>query len=226
VSSVRPFVIAACGLDFEARLAHGQGSVVACCGQGARLRDALEAAFGPGCQGIISFGLAGGLDPEFPPGTLVVASAVVAGNGPLATDSAWSQSLLKACPLAIPTLICGVDAPVSDPAEKESLFHSTGAAAADMESHIAADFAAKRGLPFAALRAIADPAHRRVPQAALKGMRDDGSIDALAVLRGLGREPRETGALLRVARDALAARRALTRARHRLGRGFGLADLV
>ena len=43
---------------------------------------------------------------------------------------------------------------------KAALRSETGAAAVDMESHIAAAYAAEAGLPFAALRVISDPATR------------------------------------------------------------------
>ncbi len=61
--------------------------------------------------------------------------------------------------------------------------------AVDMESHGAARFAENWGLPFAALRAIADPQHRALPPAAMVGMKPDGSADIKAVLRGAGPQP-------------------------------------
>jgi hypothetical protein len=93
-----------------------------------------------------------------------------------------------------------------------------------MESHIAASVATSHGLPFAVLRVVADPARQRIPQAALHGMRPDGSLDALAVLRALWRKPTDIISIPKVARNAWAARGALARARHGLGRGFGLHD--
>ncbi len=47
------------------------------------------------------------------------------------------------------------------PSCKAALHSETGAAAVDMESHIAAAYAAEAGLPFAALRVISDPAQSR-----------------------------------------------------------------
>jgi hopanoid-associated phosphorylase len=227
MSSREPFVIVAVGLDFEARLALADSKAKVCCGRGSEMAVALATAIAPGCGGIISFGIAGGLDPQLRPGTDVVASSVIGANGvrtALPTDDHWSRILLRARPNAVHAPVLGVDAPVTEPRDKLSLFQQTGAAAVDMESHIAASVAASHGLPFAVLRVVADPARQRIPLAALCGMRPDGSLDALAVLRALWRRPADIVRMPGVARNAWAARGALARARHGLGGGFGLHD--
>lgn len=94
-----------------------------------------------------------------------------------------------------------------------------------MESHIAASVAASHGLPFAVLRVVSDPAGQRIPQAALAGMREDGSTDAMGVLRALMQTPGDLFDLPGVAFNAYVAKAALVRARRDLGAGFGLADL-
>ena len=114
--------------------------------------------------------------------------------------------------------------PVLDVAEKSRLFCRTDAAAADMESHLVAEFAARNGLRLAVLRVISDPAGGAVPPVALAGLRADGSSDAAAVLKGLARAPGSLASLARVAAGTLRARRALLRARRLLGPGLGLAD--
>jgi hopanoid-associated phosphorylase len=216
-------VLVACGLAFEARIARGSGARAAsprvCCGM---VREQLAAAIDPDCAGIISFGIAGGLDPAVPPGALVVASSIVGPDRVWPVDEQWSNRLLDRYPGAIHGPIFGADAPLHTVAAKQNCFRQTGAHAVDMESHIAAALAAERNLPFAALRAVADPAGRSVPGAALLGMRPDGSLAPLAVMTMLLRKPGEIPALFRVARDAFSARRALAGARSGLGGGFGL----
>ena len=59
--------------------------------------------------------------------------------------------------------LAGVEEVVVAQACKAALRSETGAAAVDMESHIAAAYAAEAGLPFAALRVISDPASRALP---------------------------------------------------------------
>jgi hypothetical protein len=121
-------------------------------------------------------------------------------------------------------VIAGVDLPVAHPLGKSRLHKNTGAVAVDMESHLAARLAAQHDLPFVAMRVIADPAHRLLPQAALVGMRADGRADLPAVLRAVARRPRSLLALLRVAADAAAARTVLSRRRSALGPTFALFD--
>jgi hopanoid-associated phosphorylase len=223
-----PFVIVAVGLDFEAKLALAGGETRVCCGRGSEMAVALATAIGPGCAGILSFGIAGALDPQLRTGTYIVASSVIGANGvriALPTDERWSQFLLRSRPHQVHAPVLGIDVPVTEPEDKLRLFHQTGAAIVDMESHIAASVAASHGLPFAVLRVVADPARQRIPQAALRGMRPDGSLDALAVLRALWRRPGEIASMPGVARNAWIARNALARARYGLGRGFGLPDL-
>lgn len=220
------FVVVAVGLDFEERLALGVGHAKVCRGRGPVMAQALTAAIGPGCSGIISFGIAGGLDPKLRAGAHVVASSVIGANGAVATDLSWSQLLLSVRPDALYAPILGVDQPVMGPIGKLRKFHRTGAVAVDMESHIAADVATANGLPFAVFRVVADPAHQRVPRAALHGMRADGTLDRLAVMRAMLRAPAEIAGLVAVARHTAVARLALTRAHRNLARGFGLTDFV
>jgi hopanoid-associated phosphorylase len=224
-----PFVVVATGLAFEARLAHAGAATKVCCGRGTQMAVALATAIGPDCRGIISFGIAGGLDPQLRPGAVIVATSVIGANGvkmALPTDERWSQMLLHALPHAVHAPVLGVDAPVTEPSDKLRLFRQTGAAALDMESHIAASVAASQSLPFAVLRVVADPAGRRVPQAALAGMREDGSTDAIGVLRALTQTPGDLLDLPGVALNAYFAKAALARARRDLGAGFGLTDLA
>ena len=120
--------------------------------------------------------------------------------------------------------IAGIERPAADRAAKLRLHAALGVVAVDMESHIAARLAAARKLPFAALRAIADPAERDLPPAALLALKPDGSPDLRAVLLSLMRRPAQLPALLRLAFDARAAFAALLRGRRALGPG-GFADL-
>jgi adenosylhomocysteine nucleosidase len=96
-------------------------------------------------------------------------------------------------------------------AEKQALFAATGAAAVDLESGAVAHAAAERGVPFIAVRAVCDPADRALPPAALVALGSSGGIGILRVLGNVARQPSQVPALLRLARDAAAARRTLVR---------------
>ena len=108
--------------------------------------------------------------------------------------------------------------------EKEALWKGTGAAAVDMESGAAAAVAEYHGLPFAVLRVIIDPAHRAIPVSATVGARENGTTDALAVIRSLMRKPGDLGEIIRLADDARRANRSLFRCRKALGPFFSLLD--
>jgi hopanoid-associated phosphorylase len=196
-----------------------------CCGHGRYLAGALDAA-APGCAGILSFGIAGGLDPALRPGAVIVASSVIGPERRLPTHDAWSRALLAAAADAVHAPLLGTATPALDPAAKAALHRQTAAAAVDMESHIAAAAAAELHVPFAVLRVVADPADQHVPRAALVGMRADGSLDVGAVLGALLRKPSELAPLMRVARHTGRARAVLADLRRHLGPGFGLFDLV
>ena len=217
-------VIAAVGLPFEGRIAAGPGVRVLGRGaKGGRIAS-IEAAIRDGCQGIISFGIAGGLAPHLRAGTWIVGSAILDHVGQWPTCPQWSAKLIQALPGAIHAVIAGSDAPVAHPAVKRLWHEKTGAVAVDMESHLVARIAAENRVAFAALRVVADPAHRAVPTAALAGMRDDGSSDILGVLRSLAARPSTMPALIRTAFDAATARATLVRCRRTLGPSFGLRD--
>ncbi|WDD91067.1 phosphorylase [Burkholderia sp. FERM BP-3421] len=213
-------VIAVAGMAFEARIARGRGVEAVYAARADRLERALTDATARGCAGIISFGTAGGLAPGLEPGTLVIADAIDGPFGIAPTDAAWSARLaaaLHGTPVQARLRrgrLAAVGAPVVDAAGKASLHHTKMALAVDMESHIAAAFAAARGVPFAVCRVIVDPAWRTLPRAALAGLRDDGSTAIMPILRELLREPAQLRGLLQVAADARAARTTLVQARH------------
>jgi hopanoid-associated phosphorylase len=212
-------IVAVTSLALEARIALGPG-VAVICSQGSRLAAALDAAVRHGASGIISFGVAGGLAPGLKAGDWIAAATIQTSEQVFATDQAWTRSLLDKLPNAVHADIIGMDRAIADPFEKQLLHAKTGAAAVDMESHIAARVAAAHGVPFAACRAVIDAADRPLPPAALIGLRPDGTADVLAVFRSVLRQPSQLPALVRTALDARIARAALRRGRQLLGIGL------
>ena len=215
-------MIVVVGLAFEARIAAGPGIQVICSGDGRNLAAVISRAIADDCRGLISFGVAGGLAPDLPPGTCVVGSAILSGTARMPTDHGWSQKLLAAIPDAVHGLLVGVSAPIAHTAAKRALYMKTGALAVDMESHIVAGVAAAHGLPLAAIRVITDPAVRALPEAAVAAMRPNGTTDIAAMIRSVMKRPQELPALLRTALDARAARATLMRGRQVLGPSLGL----
>lgn len=163
-----------------------------------------------GIDRLVSFGVAGGLAPGLGAGALVVARSVVGADGAeIIADEALSDAIAARLPQAARGALMGVDRPVCEPGEKAALYRQHGALACDMESHGVARAARELGRPFACLRAIADPASRAVPAAALAGLGPDGEIRTLAVLRAALARPAEIAGLAALAFDMRRAMRAL-----------------
>ena len=219
-------IVAVCGLASEARIAAGPGiRTIAAAGDPRRLAHLLEREVARGACGIISFGIAGGLVENIDAGTWLIGRAVVAGEARWPCDAAWADMLAARLPGAIGADLAGVDAPVMRRGAKQALQRATGAVAVDTESHVAAAIAAKRGLPFAAFRVVADSARRSLPPVASIALTQDGGVSHAAVLRSLARSPSQIPSVLRTAVDARKAFRALLRGRRRLGRGLAHPDL-
>jgi hopanoid-associated phosphorylase len=219
-------LLAVVGMRREAALLPAGTAVVCAGGDPARAARLLEAWAGRAAAGVLSFGIAGALDPGLQPGALIVATEV---RGPADTaypaDPVWSAALARATG-ARPGPLAGARAVAANAAAKRALRAATGALAVDLESAPAAAFAAARGLPFAALRAVADAAAERIPPAALAGLTAAGRADPLAVLRALARRPGDLPDLLRVAARSRAALAALRRAVALLGRDLGRGPLA
>jgi adenosylhomocysteine nucleosidase len=213
-------VVALVGLAFEARIATGPGVLVICRGRGRETADLVQIALRAGCRSIISFGVAGGLAPDLAPGDCVVASAIIDYPTLRPTDPLWSRKLTEVIPDARQGVIVGVNAVVSNPADKQKLYALTGAVAVDMESHLVARLAVSHDLAFAAVRVVIDPAHRAVAPVALLAMTPYGNTDMSSMLWEILARPSQLSPLMRLAADAYAARAALVRLRRTLGPGF------
>lgn len=190
-----------CGLRAEAALLPHLRAVHAG-GDAERLNAALERE---NPRAILSFGLAGGLDPALSPGTLLIAAGLWGGGS---VEAGWSLRLARAT-CAVPALLVGTAEAVVTPAAKAALRAETGAAAVDMESAIALRHALRRGIPFAALRAVGDAADAAVPLSALAGMTPEGEVAPGRVLISLLRRPGDFPGLLRIARHSATAMKRL-----------------
>ncbi len=195
------------GLKAEARLANRLGLVLA---GGAGPRGAGRAAArlaDEGATALLSFGLAGGLSAGYEPGTLIIPTEVLADDNRFATDAAlnaWLGGVTGGILVAEPST-------VADAAGKRALHARTGADAVDLESGAIAAVARDRGMPFAALRAVCDTADTDLPPAAMVALNARGEIMIERVLLSLLEHPRQIGALIRLSRQAAAARTALSR---------------
>lgn len=220
-------VLAVTGLAKEARLATGPGVVaIGAGGSPKRLRALLEAREPAGCRAVVSFGIAGGLDPSLKPGDVVVATGILAEDDRYEADASIRDALLEAIAgfhlRVIAADLAGVETAVLTVSNKSILRLQTGAAAVDMESHVAAAFARRHGISFAAVRVVCDPANRALPAFAGHALKANGEPDVLAVLAALARRPAHLPALIRLARDSGLAFKALRHCRRLIGVGLGV----
>jgi hopanoid-associated phosphorylase len=231
ITRTPPSLLVITGMAREVRLASGPGvETIASGGDTAGLRARLAARAGNVPHLVLSFGIAGGLEPGLEPGAVIIATGIRDQAGSWPADArlfARLAKLLRRGGAAVSAAeLAGVDQPVLGAHAKSALRGQTGAAAVDMESHIAAAFAAERGIPFAAVRAVCDPAERSLPPWIGAALRPDGGTDLPAIARHLLAQPADLAQLIRLARDANAAFASLRRCRDLLGIGRGGADLV
>lgn len=211
-------VLVVTGVAREARIAAAPGVQTICSGGSpSRLREILARHDPAKTPVIISFGIAGGLNPALIPGHVIVADAVVSRVHRWPTDKELTDALMGALQSrsdlsVLRASIAGVDRALLDSIAKNSSRAHTGAAVVDMESHIAAEYAAAHGLRFAAIRVVCDPASRSLPPLVNDALALDGTISLGGVFRSLTRQPGQIGDLLRLARDSQVAFRALARA--------------
>ncbi len=180
----------------------------------ARAEALADTLISRGATALLSFGIAGGLDPAVRPGMVVLAREVVLPDGTrLAADASWADKVASAARDMTPhrAPIAGGDRMLTSANQKRELYQRTGAVAVDMESHGVARAAARRSVPFLVIRAVADPAERALPQSAVAGMDAAGTVRPLATLAALAADPRQVSALFGVARDTLTALVALWR---------------
>jgi hopanoid-associated phosphorylase len=222
-------ILAVTGLRKEAEIV-GVAGVVAVTGGGdaVALAQKLEALHGD-ITGVISIGLGGALSPHLKVGDVVIADQVFhdgrlgSGSETWRCDNGWRVRLAARLALAHQGPVAGSDVIVDSAEAKAALYLKTGALAVDMESQVAARFAAARGLPLAALRVISDDARHVLPPAALVAMKPDGGIAITKVLGSLLRHPLQVPALIRTARTSNKAFAELLRCRDLCG--VGLAGL-
>jgi hypothetical protein len=177
-------------------------------------------------RGIMSFGTVGALAPDLECGQWIVARCIIDHDGITRyTDPGWSIALLRLYRSARYAPVISSPRALLTPQDKRHAFQMTGAYAVDMESDVVARVAMRYNLPFVVARVVLDRSTDVIPQIALLGLKDDGTTQVGPVIKGLLRNPRELKPLLRLARAAARARRALDQGRASFGVELGFPKL-
>jgi adenosylhomocysteine nucleosidase len=191
----------------------GDGALLAVSGMGGTLAAiAARTLVDAGALSLMSFGLAGGLDPALSAGSVVLPSEVISREGArFLTATAWHERLRIAIaiqrPVAVGRLLTS-DTPIDTIADKARAFVETGAVAVDMESLAVAEVAAAHDLPFIAARVIVDTAADVLPRTVVAASRG-GQVNIRQLIGGLAAAPRDLVGLIRLARRYRAATRSL-----------------
>jgi adenosylhomocysteine nucleosidase len=202
------------GLATEAAIAHklAPQALVRCSAANAdRATYVLQELLAAGATRLLSFGIAGGLAPNLPAGSSVLATHINTPDGQWHCDPAWAEAWQAQLPHAKRGGIWAGNSMIATQAEKSWLYAATGCLVAEMEAQHVAQAATAAGLPFLALRVVCDPAAYSLPAAALLPLRPNGSPNLPAILASLARQPAQLPTLLtlsgyhRAAMQALAA---------------------
>ena len=168
-----------------------------------------------GARALLSWGLAGALDPALAAGTVLLPSEVISPEGRLLlTTTDWRDRVSKG--LAARHVVCSgrlltCREPLGSIAAKALAFRETGAVAADMESSAVGEVASAERVPFLVVRAIVDTAQDALPEVALSatGVGQD-RLRLGRLLATIARTPGELPALIRLASRYRSASRALS----------------
>ena len=194
---------------------------------------AAEQLMRAGAGALISWGVAGALDPAMPTGALCLPRAVLepaglqgaagaagvglasgagvgvgAGVG-FATSAPWRGALRAALGHRNPcisegTLLSGLDEALATPAAKRAAHLATGAVAVDMESVAIARVAARAALPFLVVRTVVDAASDAIPRSIVRASRA-GPVSIGRLAAGLLAAPADLLDLWRLGRRYRAA---------------------
>jgi adenosylhomocysteine nucleosidase len=191
----------------------GEGSLLALSGIGrVAASKAAQALVDAGVSALMTFGLAGGLDPAVKTGSVVIPCELLAADGARYNACrTWREQVAAAlsplCAVTEGNLLTSNDA-IDTPADKAAAFRSSGAAAVDMESAAVAQIAVEHNLPFIAVRVIVDTAADRLPRAVVAASRA-GRVRFARLIVGLILAPREAASLIQLAQRYRIAMRSL-----------------
>lgn len=195
------------------RLPHGGWLKLSGIGRN-RAARAAEELLEAGARALVSWGVAGGLDPRLMAGIVVVPDMVITGNGGIVhVDVQWRAQTLKrlrGCVALATGALVESSRVLGTAGEKLALGESCGAVATDMESAAVAEVARDAGTPFLAIRAILDTAQKALPFCATRALDINGEVALARLGTALLVRPREIVPLIGTAISLRRAQAALT----------------
>ena len=159
-----------------------------------------------GCEILISFGIAGALDPQLSAGDLVIPKSVTdAKCNTFRTDYNLHQQIShhfsNKFKVSSGTLF-GSETIIWDADEKKRLFDEYNTKIVDMESFGVARAANENNCSFLIVRSISDIANQSLPKESLKSIDLNNNIKLGNILIDLAKNPNELPSLLRLAQNS------------------------
>lgn len=195
---------------------HALASDILLCYSGVGSTNASVAAkslLDQGVQGLISWGCAAALIDELKPGDLVLASQLIAKTDVIyQADRQWQQQVydLVSDHINISTANLAESSKLlASSEEKIALQCHTGAGIVDMESTAIARIATAQGVPFLAVRTVADSVQMSLPNAVAVALDSEGVVQLPKLLLHLLCHPAELPSLIRLGRSFSAAKKTL-----------------
>jgi len=190
------------GIEAEAAIARKIANVeVACAGaRPQRARWLARELVQRGAKRLISFGIAGGLEPGLPVGSMIIGSQVTSLDGSTICDKAWAADLMQKFPEAHCGGVWGSEMIVASAREKRALYEKSRCLAVDMESQCAAQIATEANIPLAVLRVVCDSSDMDIPPVVMASIAEDGRINVGRALWHIVRHPLQIPDLFHVMR--------------------------
>jgi hopanoid-associated phosphorylase len=198
--------------------------LIACAGAMPNQAEYLSKYFiDQGCGSLLSFGIAGALDPNAQVGDTVVSTGVINAKGDVfLADDSWLQRVIVLLDQELSPvhkgLIYGSDKIITTPQSKSEIYANSKATCVDMETHRMALVACKASIPFLAIRVISDDSNFTFPSVALGVIGENGKPIISRVIKGLLRHPNQVPALMVLSKDMEAALETLRHVPSILGR--------
>jgi nucleoside phosphorylase len=171
-----------------------------------------------GATALVSWGIAGGLEPELTPGTVVIPTRIACGDKYLPTDAVWSARLAERLQVELKVHrgdLLAAEHVLDTPRTKARAALESGCVAVDMESGAVVAVAVEAGLPVAVVRVIADGVTDTLPPNIADWVTADGRRRIGPVLNAIV-TPSRWRDIARLARRHRVADRALVKLARRL----------
>jgi adenosylhomocysteine nucleosidase len=184
-------------------------------------RAAAELLVAQGATRLMSWGCAAALSPTFKPGDLILADTLIDAEdcinakcrvAKFCVSSNWhsyTKNRLSTSMIVHTGCLAESKSIVSSSKDKKQMQSITGAVALDMESIAIAKVAGHYGLPFLAIRAIADPVNMDLPLAINHSLNNRGDIILAKLLLFLLLHPAELPGLIKLGLHFNAAKKTL-----------------